>query len=361
CLRAPIGTSMDSYEKRRQEIEAANQPLLAGFHDHLIKVKTGKKKAANHFDSLAFFANEYLLNYQDQPLEEGYDDISTFLDDWFIRKCMWSDEASLDKYIETFRKFYEFLHLDGRIDKARLQELLQLIDESKDIWFRHLRRYNDPSIDIEDVWDYGESDEPGESDESGGTEPLGSRHFVIMLSGRAAKHFKVRTQALPKTDQLDGESHWMDCWRCELVAEHRPSKTVYFLLTNARTLFSVVIPNSDRRIESVVSVLSQLLAKEVTRLRPEILLPEGGTFRIVRGQPRSLIGSQNELLRCTLNLFDEPNPSLENIRRELNRVPMFSLKEVFPEDSFKKYLTEDPPSVPSPTAKIIPFPPPSVN
>lgn len=268
---------------------------------------------------------------------------------------LWSDETSLSENIDTFRRFYDFLHLDGRIDRARQQELQQQIDDSKAIWLRHLRRYNDSSIELEDVWDYGESDEPEEAAQPD------SRHFVIMLSGRAAKHFKIRTQTLPKTDQLDGESHWLNCWRCELIAEHRPSKTIYFLLTNARTLFSLVIPNSDRRIESAVSILSQLLAREVAQRRPDIRLPEGGTFSIVRGQPRSLIGSQNELLRCTLNLFDAPTPSLEIICQKLNRVPMLTLKDCFPEDSFKNQLESDPPSAPSPSAKILPFPPPSSN
>ncbi|MFC7337848.1 hypothetical protein ACFQY0_11720 [Haloferula chungangensis] len=346
---------MDSYEKRRKELEAANRPLLHAFHEHLFKKRVGKKKSADHVDNLAFFANEYLLNYEELPLAENYDGINFFLGDWFIRKCAWANEASLAEYIDTFRKFYDFLHLDGRIDQARHQELHQLIDDSKATWLRHLRRYNDPSIDIEDVWDDGEFDEPEE------TEPRGARHFVIMLSGRAAKHFKVRTQTLPKTDELDEESHWMDCWRCELIAEHRPSKTVYFLLTNAETLFSMVIPNSDRRIESLVSYLSQLLAREVARLRPDIQLQEGGTFRIVRGQPRSLIGSQNELLRFTLDLFNTPNPSLETIHKKLNHLPMLTLESIFPDDAFKKQLEAEPPTAPSPSMKIIPFPPPAAN
>src|SRR5690606_5086987 len=159
----------------------------------------------------------------------------------------------------------------------------------------------------------------------------------------------------------DAQGHWSNCWRCDVIAEHAASKTVYFLLTNARTLFSLVVPVADQKIESLVSVLSQLLAREVARIKPEIKLPTTGTFGLVRGQPRSLIGSQNELTRFALELFHSPDPSLDRLCRKLNRIPMTAIEEVFPEDAFKKCLAADPPSAAAPGNSAIPLPRLSAN
>src|SRR5690606_11623423 len=173
---------MDAYEKRRKELESANQPLFHGFHGFLIEKKVGKKVASEHIDRLEFFANVFLIDYQDESLAEGYDEVSGFLGDWFIRKVMWSDEASLAANIETFRMFYDYLRSSGQIDATRHAELRALIDNSEGDWFRYLRRYNDPSIKPEDVWDPDAPDSPDE-------EAPARSHFVLMLSGLAAKHF----------------------------------------------------------------------------------------------------------------------------------------------------------------------------
>ncbi|MDB4265188.1 hypothetical protein N9891_00405 [bacterium] len=51
---------------------------------------------------LRFFANEYLLNYEGIDLLEGLEGFPRFVGDWFIRKCMWSDESSLRENIAAF-------------------------------------------------------------------------------------------------------------------------------------------------------------------------------------------------------------------------------------------------------------------
>ncbi|MGB6221217.1 hypothetical protein [Haloferula sp.] len=350
---------MDSYDQRREELEAANLPLFHGFHEYLIAKRVGKRVSCDHIDRLEFFANVYLIDYQDQGLAEGFDEVSDFLGSWFIRKATWSDERSLLANVETFQKFYDYLHSVGSLDKERHQELRALIESSKGRWLRYLKRYNDPSIDIDDVWDPEELGEAELGDEAGESE--GEVHLVLMLSGKAARHFKVASSKLPKADDFVGEGHWSSCWRCDLVAEHVPSKTRYFMLTNARTLYSIIVPNSDHRIESLVSMFSQILEQEIGKFDGELVWPPGGTFSLVRGQPRSLIGSQNELIRCALDLFAKPDPSLEVLCSELNQTPMFAIEEVIPRTAFEKHLAADPPCFLESGSRIIPFPGASPN
>jgi hypothetical protein len=348
---------MDSYEKRRAELESANLPLFHGFHGYLIKKRVGKRVSCNHIDRLEFFANVFLIDYQDQALAEGYDEVSAFLGDWFIRKDMGSDEASLSANIETFQKFYDYLRSIGHLDELRHAELQTLIEDSKGDWLHYLKRYNDPSIELEDVWDFEDSDDLDPADE----ERAGESHFVFMLSGLAAKHFEVRSSDLPKVDHFGDQGHWSSCWRCDAITSHTPSRTTYFLLTNARTLYSLVIPNTDHQIGSLLSMFFHVLQKEIKLLNPSIALPHGCAFSLARGQPRSLIGSQNELIRCTIHLFAKPDPSLEVLCRHLNHIPMTALEEDFPDKAFKKYLAADPPTASESNDAIIPFPQPSPN
>lgn len=350
---------MDSYDKRRKELEAANLPLFHGFHQYLIAKRVGKRASCDHIARLEFFANVYLIDYQDLGLAEGFDEVGDYLGSWFVRKAMSSDERSLLANVETFQKFYDYLHSTGSLGKEGYEELKAQIESSKGRWLRYLKRYKDPSIDIDDVWDPEEPGEPGLGDEE--EELEGEAHLALMLSGKAAKHFKVASSKLPKADDFDAEGHWSSCWRCDLVAEHVPSRTRYFMLTNARTLYSIIVPNSDHRVESLVSMFSQILNREIGKLDPELGWPRVGTFSLLRGQPRSLIGSQNELIRCALHLFTKPDPSLEVLCSELNQTPMFAIEEVIPRAAFEKYLTADPPRFSESDPTIIPFPGASPN
>lgn len=348
---------MDDYDKHRAELEAANLPVLHGFHQYLIDRKTGKKAACDHVDRMTFFANEFLLNYANAPLSEGYDQISSFLGDWFIRKAMWSDAGSLEENIGTFRKFYDYLLAIGHMDEARFKELASEIEGGAPVWRRHLRRYNDPHVDLEDVWDYGEDEDPGSQPADGKARD----HLVLMLSGIAAKHFKIRMPRLPKVDDLAAADHWSSCWRCDLLGSNEDTDTFYFLLTNARTLYSLVVPVTERRIESLIASFAQILHHQYQLAGVNLPATPGGTYLLVKGQPRSLIGSQNELLRCALELFNRPDPSLDGLCRDLNQTPMFALPEIIPAEAFAKAIASDPPFAPAPGGNIVRFPGPTSN
>lgn len=358
---------MSSYEKRRADLETANLPLLHGFHQFLIDRRTGKRASCDHVDRIGFFASVFLLDYQDKSLAEGYDEIDAYLGDWFIRKTMFSDFGTFEANIASFRKFYEYLLSAGHLDQAGYQELLTLIETSAPVWLRHLERYNNPDIDLEDVWDYGDDDSDSQLGPSGQSPalpaevPAPAGDFIMMLSGLAAKHFGITTRELPKTDDFAGEGHWSAFWRCDLIGSNDAEGIYYFLLTNARTLYSLVVPDRSRRLESLMADFTRILDHQFALAGLATAFQAGGTFRLVRGQPRSLIGSQNELIRCAIDLFERPGPSLDALCKDLNRVPMLKLPEIFPEDAFKELIVSDPPAAALSSGKVLAFPKPLRN
>lgn len=190
------------------------------------------------------------------------------------------------------------------------------------------------------------------------TESRFERSFVIMLSARAAKLLGVNTRELPSVTDLSKEGHWFATWRCEVMASHSESRTNYFLLTNARTLFSLVVSNRDGNSESLVCDFATTLYNIVATAGHSIPPARTGSFSLVKGQARSLIGSQNELIRCNLDRFHEQGASLESITRSLNMTVMMTIKG-FPDDEFSAALKLDPPFPENtePPLNLIPFNP----
>lgn len=359
---------MENYEKRHAALLAANADLLHEFHAHLLASKHSKKMAAAHRDRLSFFADVYLADYCNVPLAEGFEKIGEYLGDWFIRKAMWSDLKTINENIATFRAFYAFMNASGRLGDDALGELEETIAKESGIWLRHLKRYNDPRIDLEDVWDYG-----GNPDESLAqarpapphlTNPANARvgveHFTLMCSGLVVQRFGISSKALPKLDDLERAGHWASCWRCDLAGSDQASGTWYFLFTNARTLYSLVVPNEDGNLVTLIELFSTILHHQFHLAGHQPLMTRRTSFTLVRGQPRSLIGSQNELLRNTIRLFAEPDPSLDRLCEELNRTVMLCLPETSPDMAFLAQLAVDAPHLEEggePHPNIVPFSP----
>ena len=65
---------------------------------------------------------------------------------------MWASVTSIKENITSIKKFYQFMYEIDEIEKDDLFELREEIKECKDDWLENLRMYDNPSIDIEDIW-----------------------------------------------------------------------------------------------------------------------------------------------------------------------------------------------------------------
>lgn len=181
--------------------------------------------------------------------------------------------------------------------------------------------------------------------------------FVLMLSSLAAKHFGVATSSLPKMDAFPESSHWIECWRCDVIAKSQ-SDNYYCLLSNAKSLYSFILLDQDRDVRSIISMLSQLLNRHIKLAGCLVDFHKGGTFRLVRGQPRKVISCQNELTRRALYLLANDGGSYDDICRELNRTIILTLPGAYPEAAFQSLVASDPPAAYGDgggTNNIIPF------
>ncbi|MFC4992300.1 IS1096 element passenger TnpR family protein [Rubritalea tangerina] len=131
-----------------------NSKLVDEFAIYQLDNKVSQATVNKHCRNVLLFGNDFLLNYEGLSLTDDPSFIDEYLGNWFIRKCMWSDEKSIKENITSFKKFYAWAEKKGKITKNDYTELLLTIKEMKNVWLERSQKYNDPNIDIEDVFGF---------------------------------------------------------------------------------------------------------------------------------------------------------------------------------------------------------------
>lgn len=145
----------DDYEKKCKAIREANADLLDGFKAWMAEKGLGAATIEKHVSNAEFYINEF-LTYEDPPQSaaEGVGRLDDFLGYWFIRKAMWASVTSIRENATSLKKFYTFLAETGQISAEDLADLREDIKTGLPEWLATLRRYDDPDVDVEDVWDW---------------------------------------------------------------------------------------------------------------------------------------------------------------------------------------------------------------
>ncbi len=143
----------ERYEKECERIRKNNEKLLKDFSNRLSEKNLSKSTIEKHCDKVDFYVNEYLLYEDATEAKEGVHSIGMFLGYWFIRKAMWASESSIKGNAASLRKFYQFLHEKGDVDKESFHDMKERIKEEMPDWLATIRRYDDPNIDDpSEIW-----------------------------------------------------------------------------------------------------------------------------------------------------------------------------------------------------------------
>ncbi|RYM36091.1 recombinase [Brumimicrobium glaciale] len=135
------------WDKQTENIEKKNNILIDGFYEHLTTKSINPKTIQNHINNVDFYVNTFLLRYGIIPAEEGSNEIGEFLGDFFIRKAMWSNKASVKQNTVSLKKFYTYLNEIGELPKKDLIELKLTIKIEADIWIERVEKYNNTDDD----------------------------------------------------------------------------------------------------------------------------------------------------------------------------------------------------------------------
>ncbi|MFC5050817.1 hypothetical protein ACFPK9_09340 [Rubritalea spongiae] len=148
------GEDLDDEEAEYERIFDFNAKIVDEFAIYQLANKVSQATINKHCRNVLFFGNDFLLNYEGLSLTDDPSFIDEYLGNWFIRKCMWSDEKSIKENITSFKKFYAWAASHKKIDQQDYDELLLTIKEMKDTWIQRVKDYNNPDKQIEDIFDF---------------------------------------------------------------------------------------------------------------------------------------------------------------------------------------------------------------
>ena len=87
-----------------------NKKFLKMFEKWLNEQKLVEKTIRKHINNIDLYINDYLNYYETIKMEDGVRKVYSFLNDWFIRKCLWSSITSIKETAASIKKFYQCMN-----------------------------------------------------------------------------------------------------------------------------------------------------------------------------------------------------------------------------------------------------------
>ncbi|NCO39933.1 MAG: recombinase [Armatimonadetes bacterium] len=141
------------YERECERIRQVNAALLGEFSDWLAAKRLSEATVRRHCENMEFYLNDFLLYEDAERAEDGVHRVGMFLGYWFTRKALWASEAFIKSNAASLKKFYTFMHENGKVNQEDLDDLKMQIKEQMPEWLATLARFDDPDIDDPaDVW-----------------------------------------------------------------------------------------------------------------------------------------------------------------------------------------------------------------
>ncbi len=124
-----------------------NQRFLKEFEYWLKNKNLAPKTVKSHISNADLYINNYLIYYEEETAESGIKSIFSFLDDWFIRKCMWSSASSIKSTATSIKKFYQCMYENAHVSKEDYEELSETIKSNMDTFIKSLYDYENEDYD----------------------------------------------------------------------------------------------------------------------------------------------------------------------------------------------------------------------
>lgn len=169
--------------------------------------------------------------------------------------------------------------------------------------------------------------------------------FNLYLTGRAQKHFGLKTKDIQHDSEATIAPDWHLLWRMDHLVSQPDGSQHLFIVTNAASLYSFLIPiNGDGSFEDVISIFYQYWFDAVISRGFQPPLPVLTRTNYLRGKPNSLIGAMNMLVyHAELSILERQN-DIKTTHERIRHMPMKKGKEyILPDDEFERLLDEHPP------------------
>jgi len=173
--------------------------------------------------------------------------------------------------------------------------------------------------------------------------------FSIYLTGRLQKHFGLKTIDIQHDTEATIPTDWHLLWRMDHLVSQPDGSQHLFIATNAASLYSFLIPIDDGddgygNFEDLIFIFYRYWFDAVISRGFQPPRPQETRTDYLRGQPRQLIGSMNDLVyHAEFSILEQEN-DIKTTHKNIRHIPMKKGKEyIFPDDEFERLLDEQPP------------------
>ncbi len=123
---------MADYDKKVEENRKRNEKYIKEFEEWLNKKGLVKKTVRKHLNNVDLYINDYLNYYAITKVEDGMSSVNSFLDGWFIEKCLWASKNSLKGTAASIKKFYQFMSENNYVNVDDYKDMCSFIKENMD-------------------------------------------------------------------------------------------------------------------------------------------------------------------------------------------------------------------------------------
>ena len=123
---------MENIEKKIKENQTRNKKFIKEFEEWLKEKSLSDKTIKKHISNVDIFINDYLNYYDIETAEEGITSVYSFLNGWFIEKCMWSTPYTIKEEAASIKKFYAYMSEKGYVEKEDYKFLCEELKDNMD-------------------------------------------------------------------------------------------------------------------------------------------------------------------------------------------------------------------------------------
>ena len=123
---------MENIENKIKENQTRNKKFIKEFEEWLKEKSLSDKTIKKHISNVDIFINDYLNYYDIETAEEGITSVYSFLNGWFIEKCMWATPYTTKEEAASIKKFYAYMSEKGYVEKEDYKFLCEELKDSMD-------------------------------------------------------------------------------------------------------------------------------------------------------------------------------------------------------------------------------------
>lgn len=133
---------MFDYDKKVEKNIKRNEKYIVEFELWLKDKGLVNKTIKRHLDNISLYLNDYLNYYDITKMENGIDEVYSFLNSWFIEKCLWASKNSLKETATSIKKFYECMVELGYVKEDDYKSLCRDIKDNMGEFLEQLEAFD---------------------------------------------------------------------------------------------------------------------------------------------------------------------------------------------------------------------------